>query len=389
MPHQSLFNHIASTCGVKIATLFVAFVLTPAFGWETFHGATPLTGVATQPVGENPGIIWRLATGAPVSFPCLMNSERIYAFNDQGEVVACDYKGRALWRWRLPQPASMQSGEHRRFGNTGVLVENGLAVAGENGDVFLLDKTTGNIIWKRPLKIDVIAPLSSTLSNGKELILVNDQATGAIHALQTRTGEQVWESRRKGRSDCPPAAADGRIVYGSCLAQLHVLSSENGKALTNIELGQDCQIAAGAALSGNQAIVGDRAGNLTAVDITAGTIIWRETLDAGAIFTTPAVTPAYTAVGTDDKTVLVVKTQTGELIWKKELSLTPSSPAIAGNQLVTTDDGVIYIFKLTTGEPIWKRAISDSISPVAINHGVIVFGTDEGEIIAVKGKKGE
>lgn len=371
----------------KLLALVSFSLIFPAAAWQTFHGTPDLTGTASQEPAAKPGILWRLGTGAPVSFPCLMDSQRIYAFNDQGSVIVCDYEGRAIWRWTLPRQASMRKGEQRKFGNTGVLVGNGVAMATEDGDIFLLKKNTGEIIWKNKLKINVIAPLNTVLGGGEELILVTDQTTGATHALRTETGEQVWRSSENGRSDCPPAADKGYVVLGSCLAELHAVSSENGKTLNDIKLGQDCQIAAGAALSGNRAIIGDRGSAVTAVDLKTGETTWRTPLDAGAVFTTPAVTPSHTAVGTEDRLLIVLNSQTGALIWKKKLDLAPSSPAIAGNQLVTTDDGTIYFFELDTGDLIWKRQISDSISPVSMNKGIIVFGTDEGEIIAIKGKK--
>lgn len=373
----------------RIVLFILSCSIVPIFGWETFHGDTGLRGTARYSVGETPEVIWRLGTGAAISFPCIMGPRHIFAFTDQGSVIACDYRGRAIWRWKLPRDTFLKKNEIRKLANTGVLVDNGLAVAAEDGEIFLLEKTTGKVIWKQSPGIHVIAPLNRILAGGEELILVMDQMTGSIRALQTGTGKQAWKSRDKGRSDCPPAAHKGHIVFGSCMAELHVIDPENGKDLSDIKLKQDCQVAAGAALSDGHAVVGDRGGNLTAINPRTGETIWRTALDAGEIFSTPAMTAAHTAIGTEDKMLVVVNTRTGQLVWKKKLKLAPSSPAIAGNQVVTTDDGYIFFFELATGRLLWKRAISDALSPVSANRGIVVFGTDEGEIIALQGRQAD
>ncbi|MDT8390102.1 MAG: PQQ-binding-like beta-propeller repeat protein [Lentisphaeria bacterium] len=373
----------------KLLTLTAVLLIFPAAAWQTFHGPPDLTGAVKQGLGENPGVIWRLGTGAPVSFPCLMDRERIYAFNDQGSLVVCDYDGRAIWRWTLPRGTANTPDGPRKFGGPGVLISAGVVIATEDGDVFLLKKTTGDIMWKRSLNITVVAPLNTVLGGGEELVLVTDQATGAVHALRGDTGEQVWRGPERGRSDCPPAAAKGRVVSGSCLAALHVLAADNGKATADIELGQDCQIAAGAAMIDGQVVLGDRSGAVTALDTKTGAVIWRTPLDAGPVFTTPAVTPAHAAVTTENKRLVVLNTRTGKVMWEKKLALAPSAPAIVGDQVVTTDDGAIYVCRVDTGDLIWHRRISDSISPVTSKLGVVVFGTDEGEIIAIKGEKND
>ena len=60
---------------------------------------------------------------------------------------------------------------------------------------------------------------------------------------------------------------------------------------------------------------------------------------------------------------------------------------IAGDAVIASIDGTLVIMNLSDGKERWRYEISDEITSPAIVNGMILVGTDEGQVLAF-GEKG-
>jgi outer membrane protein assembly factor BamB len=82
--------------------------------------------------------------------------------------------------------------------------------------------STRNTIWSRDL-----STARSLASDERNLYLVDD--TGAVHALDKKSGASVWkQSKLLYRGLTAPVVFDGRVVVGDLKGYIHVLSAEDG-----------------------------------------------------------------------------------------------------------------------------------------------------------------
>jgi outer membrane protein assembly factor BamB len=189
------------------------------------------------------------------------------------------------------------------------------------------------------------------------------------------------------RCDGSLGVGNERIVFGSCLAALHVYSATNGIHLRDIELGGDAQIAGGAAVDGNHVFAGARDGRLLCADAETGELVWSSAESVEQTFSTPAVTTNLVVYSSDNGFVYALDRKTGALRWKFETGGYPTSPVVATDKVVVSADGVLYMLSLNDGRKLWSQEVSDEISSPALIGGMILVGADDGAVSAFGEKK--
>ena len=107
--------------------------------------------------------------------------------------------------------------------------------------------------------------------------------------------------------------------------------------------------------------------------------------EAGAFFSSPAVSKNRVVIGSRDKLVHCIDRKSGEKIWTFQTrDDVDSSPVIAGEQVVVgSNDGRLYVLELRGGDLIWSYEIGDDIvgSP-AVTDGHIFVGAEDGRVYA-------
>jgi outer membrane protein assembly factor BamB len=210
-----------------------------------------------------------------------------------------------------------------------------------------------------------------------------DQSEGVLHGLDLKTGKPLWKAEGLERCDGSPGVGGGRIVFGSCLAALHVYST-NGTHLRNIELGGEAQVAGGVTVVGDRIFAGARDGSLVCADAKTGEVIWTSEESDDQTFTTPAVTTNRVVYASDNGKVYAVERKTGHLIWAFDTDGIPTSPVVAKDKVVVSADGILFLLDLTTGKKYWSKEISDEITAPALIAGKMVVGADDGTLTALK-----
>jgi outer membrane protein assembly factor BamB len=269
--------------------------------------------------------------------------------------------------------------------------------------LFALDAKTGATQWTYETdgiilgsanmiladRSDAVTPEKNKLSAGASLrskIVVMDQSEGMLHCVDAGTGKRIWKTEGVERCDGAPGVGADRIVFGSCLAALHVYDT-TGKHLKDIEVGGDGQIAGGVAIEGRLAYAGLRDGALVCVDVEQGEIVWSSEASKEQTFATPAVTAEAVVYTSDDGFVYAVDKKAGTLIWKFDTGGLPYSPVVTKDRVIIAADGLLYVLKLEDGTKLWSKEVSDEITSPALIGGLVVVGADDGTVTAFKGKE--
>ncbi|MBN8735909.1 MAG: outer membrane protein assembly factor BamB [Xanthomonadales bacterium] len=187
--------------------------------------------------------------------------------------------------------------------------------------------------------------------------------------------QKLWSSRvgdGSGRSGVrlQPTYADGKLYLISTDGKIEALDAATGKTLwkqsTRVgdgiwpfkhkKPGPDARYAGGPGVLGNLLVVGTLDGHVYAMDSATGKPIWSAEVDNEVI----------------------------------------SPPAIdAGNVYVRTNSGYVYAFDANSGERKWvyDQANVPLLSlrgngPLLAAHGVVMFGSDDGNVVSLRGDTG-
>jgi outer membrane protein assembly factor BamB len=360
--------------------------------WPTYHGRPDLRGVAEAGLPDAPELLWRFDAGAEILHTPVSDGERIFFAVKGGRLFAVDLNGSLLWEERFTRINDAGQPMAVRF-DAPPACGGGRVIAGTTrGTVFASDAKTGDEKWRYETggiltgSPNFIPGRTSFDREDPNTVVVLDQSSGALHALELNTGTLKWKTEGVERCDGSPGIDGGRIVFGSCAAALHLYSAEDGARLQDIETGGGAEIAGGTAVSGDFAFAGTRDGSLFCADLTSGEIVWSSRLSASQTFATPAVTDHQVVYSSDNGFVYSVDRSSGDLLWSFETGGLPGSPVVSKDKVIVTDDGILHLLDLEDGRKIWAKEISDEITSPAVIRGMIVIGAGDGTVSAF-GKK--
>jgi outer membrane protein assembly factor BamB len=368
----------------------LAFCAVVAYGeWPTYHGGADLKGVSDVALGDTLEAVWQYNAGGEIYGTPVSDGARIFFAAKKGRVVAVELTGKKVWERNFSRTNGAGQEMALRFEAPLVCAE-GLVFAGcTRGTLFALDAKTGATNWTYETGgIITGSPNVMDPRNTQQVrnVVVLDQSDGALHCLDIKTGKRVWKTEGVERCDGAPGVGEGRVVFGSCLAELHVYST-TGNHLKDIEVGGDGQIAGGVAVDGHWAYAGARDGCLLCIDLETGELVWSSEESEDQTFSTPAVTEKLVVYSSDDGFIYAVDKKEGELVWKFDAGGLPYSPVVSKDRVVVSSDGVLYLLTLVDGVKLWSKEISDDITSPAIINGMVVVGGDDGTVSAYRAKR--
>lgn len=354
--------------------------------WSTYHGGTALAGLVNTNLPDNPKVLWRFQTDTPVYQTPVSCGERIYFCTYKGRVFALDLEGNELWSKRLVREVREDGTERMEILDAPpACFKSTLLVGSMRGKLHAFDAATGNENWMHDLGGPILGTVSLQPAGNpseNDQILVIGQEYGTLHSIDLTNGKEIWQTDGIDRCDGSPSVLDGRIVFGSCAAALHVFSATDGTLIRNIEIDPDSQIAGGVALVGQSAFSGSHSGKVIHANAATGEIVWINEDSYDEVLTTPAVSRDFVVFGSYDGIVYALDRETGIQKWKFETDGIPTSPVIAGDKVVIGIDGVLYLLQLDSGEELWSYEVSDEITSPAIINGMIVVGSEDGTVTA-------
>lgn len=302
-------------------------------------------------------------------------------------------------------------GEVRWFFQTENSVKNNILIDGNkllatdaDGNVYCLDKATGDSLWQ-PLKAElgegVGTSSSICIDNG---VLYTGNARD-ITAINLNDGSVKWTIKRNKGENSPAEfiVAGNKLIVSSHWDALAALDTESGKELwRNSDEDIRFRSSTPVAVDGEKLLVAD-SDAVMLVSLADGSIISKTEFD-GYNFSSsgqPAYRDGIAYIPTANRGVIAFDTQSQEMLWNFEtgesiLFTAPyvgkgsktveSSPIIDGDKLIFgANDGYIYIIDSKTGTEIKKSFVGSAVlGKIAVDDGKIFAGVFDGYILCDK-----
>jgi outer membrane protein assembly factor BamB len=230
-----------------------------------------------------------------------------------------------------------------------VAIDKGRAFFGDDaGDLIAVDVNSGAVRWQdaEAGAIDASAAVDAGM------VIVGTQA-GSVVAVNEVTGAPIWSTPTGGAVESSPAVYNGVVYVGADDGDLYALDEASGTVLWATALHGPVHSSPSVDASLGTVMVGDDAGYVTSVAITAGvaagkvvspgSVEWSYAT-GGPVTATPLVFTTGVYFGSQDGKEYALLARTGALRW----SVTTGGPITANNVTFGTSvavgsgDGTIY-----------------------------------------------
>jgi len=310
---------------------------------------------------------------------------RLYVADAEGRVSAIDAaSGRSLWERETGVP----------FSGGPEVVAGDLVLGSSDGDVVALAAADGRDRWRARVKSEV---LSVPRIAGQTLVV--HTLDDSVYAFDLATGQERWKFDYKAptltlRGSSTPVIAGAGAIIGISGGKLVNLEIETGLPLWEVtvsaprgrsELERIADIDADPVLVDKTIYAATYNGDLAAVDLAGGSVLWRRTLSAHAGLAADGGTLFVTD---SDDVVWAADSADGNGIWKQEglKYRRVTAPAVIGNLVVVGDiEGQVHWLDRRDGRMLARVEVGDGpITATPLVHGgrVYVLG-DDGTLAAL------
>lgn len=360
-------------------------------GCSLFGGEEEIIQVSPSPKVSNQFSIkevWRNSTSGNTYIYSLLGpinyDNAIYAASRSGQVKAIDlFDGHTKWDKNLSK-SSLFSSKKALFSG-GVSVDDKYVYVGsERAVVYALDRNDGSVIWEKPVKGEVLArPVSS------EDKLIVYTASGNLQALDRNTGEEIWDVMLEVpplslRGNSTPTIAHGAAILGDDTGHVNAYYINDGQLIWqqrishpsgSTEIAKLNDVDSTPVIEGNLAYAIGYNGNVVALDLSNGQIVWRKEMGSTHSF---AVDSQHLFVVDQDDSVQAVSKNGGTVLWTQAdlLHRQLTDPVLYENYIVLGDfEGYLYWLSKDNGEVVAKTQVSSSgliSKPLVVDNKVIV-----------------
>ena len=349
-------------------------------------------------------IIWQESIGDGVEHyfsrltPAVHN-DVVYVANREGEVEALSLENGdtlwqtdvrenpAFWPWESTESAKLSGGILQAYGK--------IFVGSEHGYLTALDRETGEIAWRKTMPGEVLSKPAA----GDGLVFVN-LGSGKLLAVHPDTGEERWRFEQEVppltlRGQSSPTVANGGVLLGLETGRLSVLISENGYSAWSAEIATPkgaseferlVDVDTQALISGPYAYAIAYNGNLAAVDIRSGNVVWKREYSS---YRDLSMDSQHIYVVDSDGVIYALDKSSGIERWSQPAlrGWYLTGPTIAGNYIALGDqEGNLHWLNKETGELVSREDFDSSgffVEPVVAGDKLILY-TRDGEVSAVK-----
>ena len=297
---------------------------------------------------------------------------------------------------------------YRRRLVTGPVASGGMVFAADaSGDMTAIDATNGGRRWRRDIsrENESSPPLGAGAAAAGETLYV---ATGLAEllALNIADGAVRWRVDLPAPARGAPSIADGRVYVPTVASQLVCLAADDGKRIWQHRASPTTTIPLGLgtpAIEGDTVVAGFPSGELFAMRVTDGRVLWTESLaaagtgalsDIAGVRASPVISGGRAiAVGVGGLTVCV-DLRSGRRLWEQESGGT-ESPWVAGDWVFLTNDvGQVAAIGRDSGQVRWVTSLRPEprgnrpperiqLSSPVLAGGRLLVGTGREEIVSI------
>jgi outer membrane protein assembly factor BamB len=330
-------------------------------GWHTYLGSARHDASVGESLPADPQPVWRAAVGKAVrGGPAVGASVIAVGSSDRAVVLLDRATGQRVWRRRVPGTIAagpLLAGDRIFVGTQAV----------PDGRVVALHLSTGAPLWSVRTG-GVSAPLAL---DDSLIIAATDR--GTVLALAQTTGERRWErSLGRGIRAAPVVSASG-IVVATLADSVFLLDPASG--LIKVRLATPGTIVGSPASDGHRLFAGTTAGHLLAINLQDLSVLWDRPL-GDAVYGAPALAGDTLYAVTERGTLWRVPLAAPETAHANALGVpaTAGPTPLANGILVVGVDGDVVLVDRTTDAVRWRtrRPPPLDVSPLMRDHELIL-----------------
>jgi outer membrane protein assembly factor BamB len=278
---------------------------------------------------------WECAVGGEMNANLSVADGRVFGGTREGRVFAIDAAtGELDWTFTPDDDRPLEFAARPTIHDGVVYIP-----CRGNGALYALDTVTGQTVWE----FDALHhSLACPPAVADEQVYLGD-GDGNFVAVNTEYGVEEWRREGRGRFETAPAVSDG-LIFANSKPNLHAFDTETGEQVwrsTNTHYGAPT-VADGVVYAGSR-------DGITGYDIETGDELFTFKTDAHKHFS-PAIADGVLYFGTADETILAVDIETKELRWAFETDDRVESAVVVADGAVFAVDGTADGLYVLTGE---------------------------------------
>ncbi|BBV64882.1 MULTISPECIES: outer membrane protein assembly factor BamB [Kluyvera] len=372
-------------------------------GCSLFSGEEDVVKMSPLPTVENqftPSTAWDVSVGSGIGdfysnlHPAYADSV-VYAADRKGTVKALNADdGKEVWSVNLAEKDGW-------FSRKPALLSGGLTVAGghvyvgsEKAQVYALDAGDGAVVWKTTAAGEVLS--RPTVSDG--LVLVHT-SNGQLQALDENSGVVKWTVNLDMpalslRGESAPAVAYGAAIVGGDNGRVSAVLMQQGQMIWQQRISQatgSTEIDRLSDVDTTPVIVNGVVyalaynGNLTALDLRSGQIMWKRELGSVNDFIVDG--DRIYIVDQNDR-LLALTTDGGVTLWTQSdlLHRLLTSPALYNGSLVVGDaEGYMHWINPEDGRFVAQQKVDSAgfLTDPVVADGKLLIQAKDGTVYAI------
>ncbi len=225
-------------------------------------------------------------------------------------------------------------------------------------------------------------------------IIVNDVlyvgSNSGIHAIDAKTGRELWRTHTNGFVKSAPTVADGVLYVGADDRWFYAMDIKDG-AMKWIYKNATAGYTSSPIVINDLAYAGSKDGSFYVFDVRIGEPSW-QILTGKVIESSPAMGEGIIVFGTNGGLIIAIDAVAGKEKWRYNTGISDivSSPLIAdGSVFVGSNDGNIYALTTAKGTLKWKYSMGSNIqSSPSYKDGTIFVGSRDSNLYAIDARTG-
>ncbi len=288
--------------------------------------------------------------------------------------------------------------------------KNHLFYFDSNGSIIKFDNSS-NIVWKQnhySKQDKKLQPILFFGKSGEDLFIVDSIAN--FYVINKNTGELKWKKKHSSSFNSQIKIFENKALVIDMENQLRCFSLETGELLWSVKTQQSLlrsQKKQSLILNNDKIFFSNSIGDVTAVNISNGNIIWQTPTQSNVTFGNTYFLKLSDIVSDKDSIFVSnnnsqffsIDLLSGAINWKQDFS-SELRPAIIDDYLLTiSDDGLLIVMNKETGQIIRindlfkdiKEKRKKNFQPVGFLVGkfYIYVSTNNGRILVVNFKDGK
>ncbi|MEQ1975918.1 outer membrane protein assembly factor BamB [Xenorhabdus sp. SGI240] len=310
--------------------------------------------------------------------------------------VENQFKPRIVW------DKSVGSGTGKYYSHLSPTWQGSTAyVADRHGVVKAFDIDSGKEIWATDLS-EKAGLLSSRLPallsggltvSGDRLYVGTEQAK--VIALDTTNGKVEWESTVAGEALSRPVVSDGFVLIHTGNGMLQALNETDGSIAWSVNMDTPSLSVRGEsapAIAYGAAIVGGDNGRISAVLLSEGQLIWQQRISQvtgsteidrlNDVDMSPVISDNVIYAIAYNGNLVAMDMRSGQIIWKRDLGSVHDMVVTDSNIFIVDQDDRILSLRKSDGVTLWSQndLMHRNLTAPEMYNGYLVVGDAEGHL---------